>query len=583
MNQFDTPGYTPIENQETFSATRLIVGLLLLVPGTLIYLLIQFFPALQTLAASQTDWNMLNPPKFVGMENYTQLSTDSVFGTAVVYTLLIVFARLVIIALIPPLVGALVGAQGFAGRATNRLLLSVLAVLIVPVALPVLLRGFIAPIWGTTPSPLTNGLLGMNLASPDGARNTILLLDSIITAAIAAVVGGAAFMAVMRGREVSPSSSRAGIGVWLIGLLLALGSAPQTFTLPYILTQGGPGNATQTIGLFFYKSAFIVLNAGYASAQATLMIFATLFIGLLVGIVIWGFRLRLNFTPPAPRVEAAGLLSFLSVPLVVLIGLPSLVLVGWGLWLATSQGGFSALNETVNQGQLFLNTVGGSWLAIWLVQIPLTYLLGLSLGFVRPINRTISNIVFLGLLMLAFIPSEALTLQWWQSLRDLGWLNTTQATGYTWVVGMFSLVIFKLFFDGAFDRYKVAREDGQTSTDAFLNTVLLPSLAIVLLVGTTLSFVSAQALWWPLIATNSQSSFSFAPQIVQISNQFGTQRPTGVALSLVFIGVFGLIFLPIFALLQVLVLDRLALLAGPQVIWGKSKRSPTAESNLTGF
>jgi multiple sugar transport system permease protein len=583
MNQFDALGHTPIEDSEPFSATRLIVGLLLLVPGTLVYLLIQFFPALQTLAASQTNWNMLNPPKFVGMENYTQLSSDAAFGTAVVYTLLILFARLLIVALVPPLVGGLVGAQGFAGRATNRLLLSVLAVLIVPVALPILLRGFIAPIWGTTPSPLTAGVFGMNLSSPDGARGTVLLLDAVITAAIAAVVGGAAFMAVMRGREVSPSSSRAGIGVWLIGLLLALGSAPQTFTLPFILTAGGPGNSTMTLSLYFYKIAFQFLKAGYASALASLMIFAAIFIGLLVGIVIWGFRLRLNFTPPAPRAEAAGLLSFLSVPLVVLIGLPSLVLVVWGLWLATSGAGFSSLNEIVNQGQLFTNTVSGSWLAIWLIQIPLTYMVGLALGFVRPINRTVSNIVFLGLLMLAFIPPEALSLQWWQSLRDLGWINTTQATGYTWVVGVFSLVIFKLFFDGAFDRYKNAREDGQTSTDAFLNTVLLPSLAIVLLVGAVLSFVSAQALWWPLIVTNDQASLGFGPQIFQMTGQFSAKFSTSAALSLVFIGLFGVIFLPVFALLQVLVLDRLALLAGPQVIWGKSKRSPTVESNPAGF
>jgi ABC-type glycerol-3-phosphate transport system permease component len=338
-----------------------------------------------------------------------------------------------------------------------------------------------------------------------------------------------------------------------------------------------------TISLFFYKTAFQVFKGGYASAQASLMIFAAVFIGLLVGIVIWGFRLRLNFTPPAPRAEAAGLLSFLSVPLVVLIGLPSLVLVVWGLWLATKEGGFNALNGLVNQGQLFSNTVTGSWLAIWLVQIPLTYLLGLSLGFVRPINRTVSNIVFLGLLMLAFIPPEALSLQWWQSLRDLGWLNTNQAVGYSWVVSVYSLVIFKLFFDGASDRYKTAREDGQTSTDAFLNTVLLPSLTIVLLVGAVLSFVSAQALWWPLIVTTDQSSLGFAPQIVQMTNQFATQYPISAALSLVFIGVFGLIFLPIFALLQVLVLDRLALLAGPQVVWGKSKRSPMVESNPTRF
>jgi ABC-type sugar transport system permease subunit len=583
VNQFDSLGHTPIETREGFSATRLIVGLLLLVPGTIVYLLIQFFPAVQTIAASQTDWELMNQPEFIGMENYTRLFSDGVFGAAVAYTLLIVFTRLVIVALVPPLVGALAGAQGFAGRATNRLLLSVLAVLVAPIALVTLFRGFIAPIWGTTPSPFTSGFLSMTLGSPDGARNPVLLVDVVITASIAAVVGGAAFMAVMRGREISPSSSRAGIGVWLIGILLALGSAAQTFTLPFVLTAGGPANATQTISLFFYKNAFQFFRAGYASAQASLMIVAAVIIGLLVGIVIWGFRLRLNFTPPAPRAEAAGLLSFLSVPLIVLIGLPSLGLVVWGLWLATKEGGFNALGELINQGQSFANTVTGPWLVIWLIQIPLTYLLGLALGFVRPINRTISNLIFVGLLVLAFIPPEALTLQWWKTLRELGWLNTHQATGYAWVVSVFSLVIFKMFFDGAFDRYQTAREDGQTTTDAFLNTVLLPSLGIVLVVGAAMSFVSTQALWWPLITTLDRQLFNFPLELLMLTNQFATQYPISAALSLTIIGLFGLIFLPIFALLQVLVLDRLALLAGPTVIWGKTKRPAPEPTQGSSF
>jgi hypothetical protein len=71
--------------------------------------------------------------------------------------------------------------------------------------------------------------------------------------------------------------------------------------------------------------------------------------------------------------------------------------------------------------------------------------------------------------------------------------------------------------------------------------------------------------------------------LVMLTNQFATQYPISAALSLTIIGLFGLIFLPIFALLQVLVLDRLALLAGPTVIWGKTKRpapEPTPGSSF---
>jgi ABC-type sugar transport system permease subunit/ABC-type glycerol-3-phosphate transport system permease component len=583
MMESDSFGRTPREDAEAFSPTRLLVGIALLIPGAAIYLAAQLLPAFSTLAASQTDWKIIGASEYIGMANFSKLGSDATYGAAIAYTLLIVFARLVIVALIPPLVGSLVGAQRFSGRATNRLLLSVLAVLIAPVALSILLRGFLAPIWGRTPSPLADSILGVSLGSPNGARGAILLLDSVITLAIAAVVGGAAFMAVMRGREVSPSSSRAGIGVWLIGLLLALASAPHTFTLPFTLTQGGPANATTTLALFMYKVGFQFFDGGYASAQAVPMIVLSVIIGLLVGFIIWGFRLRLAFTPPAPPAEAASVLGFLSVPLIVLIGLPSLILVVWGLWMAAANNGFSQVSEVVNVGRTFANTVIGPWLAIWLVQIPITYLLGLSLGFVRPVNRAVSNIVFVILLALAFIPPEALSLQWYITLRNLGWINTHQGIGYGWIVSLFSLIAFKLFFDGAYDRYQTAREDGQTPTDAFLNTVLLPSLGMVLVIGAALSFASAQSLFWPLLVSSSQDQFGFPAQMFAVSGQFGAQFSTSTAVALIFIGLLGLIFLPVFALLQILVVDRLALLAGPEADWGKPKRALPVDKPKTGF
>jgi hypothetical protein len=277
------------------------------------------------------------------------------------------------------------------------------------------------------------------------------------------------------------------------------------------------------------------------------------------------------------------LLSFLSTPLILLIGLPSFGLVAWGLWLASTNNGFSDAGEAVNLGRTFANTVTAPWIVIWLVQIPVTYLLGLSLGFICPINRFTCNAIFLGFIMLAFIPPEALSFEWFNALRELGWINTTQATGYASQIGLFSLIVFKLFFDGASERYQAALDEGQTPTDAFLNRVFLPSIAIVLVVGAVLSFFSANALLWPLITVNSPENYSFPVQIFSLSSQFSFQSQAMTGLSLIFIGLFGLIFLPIFALLQVLVVDRLAILAGPDVNVGKSKRAAALDQPSTGF
>lgn len=45
----------------------------------------------------------------------------------------------------------------------------------------------------------------------------------------------------------------------------------QNFVQPYIMTQGGPGNASRTIVMLIYENAFRDLQMGYASSQAWLL------------------------------------------------------------------------------------------------------------------------------------------------------------------------------------------------------------------------------------------------------------------------------------------------------------------------
>ncbi len=68
----------------------------------------------------------------------------------------------------------------------------------------------------------------------------------------------------------------------IIGLLQAV-KLFQEITLPWVLTQGGPGNATTTLSLYVYKLAFQRWNFGLASAVGTLwllivMVFALLYL-----------------------------------------------------------------------------------------------------------------------------------------------------------------------------------------------------------------------------------------------------------------------------------------------------------------
>ena len=52
----------------------------------------------------------------------------------------------------------------------------------------------------------------------------------------------------------------------------------QWFTEPYIMTEGGPSNATMFYSLYLYQNAFSFFKMGYASAQAWIMLLVAMVI-----------------------------------------------------------------------------------------------------------------------------------------------------------------------------------------------------------------------------------------------------------------------------------------------------------------
>ena len=74
--------------------------------------------------------------------------------------------------------------------------------------------------------------------------------------------------------------------VAMVGILLASVNAFHYFTIPWILTRGGPANATNVIPIATYNIAFIAGDFGYAAAAAVLMF---LFILVISGVYIWQY------------------------------------------------------------------------------------------------------------------------------------------------------------------------------------------------------------------------------------------------------------------------------------------------------
>jgi multiple sugar transport system permease protein len=62
----------------------------------------------------------------------------------------------------------------------------------------------------------------------------------------------------------------------VLALLLRAMDLVRIFDQIFILTQGGPGTATETVSLYIYRTAFRFSNFGYAAAMSFVLLVATM-------------------------------------------------------------------------------------------------------------------------------------------------------------------------------------------------------------------------------------------------------------------------------------------------------------------
>jgi multiple sugar transport system permease protein len=545
--------------QNAFNPLKLL-SLLLLIPLGIVLFRFALVPAVDTFDLSTQNYSLLNENSpNVGGENYERLFKDERFTQAVEFSSKMIGARIFIVAVLPALAGLLIGVQGWATRGINRLLLAVVAVLLSPITMGMVWRNFVSP-YEENPLGFSESLL---LISPEGASRSLILLDSLLTLGASLAVISLFYIAAVRGKQFGGQPVLAGFSVWLISILVTLMGFATLFDLPQIVTAGGPGNSTVTLSLYHFNFSFRFLELGYGSALATLNMIAILILAFLVWLLLTAFNLRLRFTGLGKAFTNGSWASLGSIPLILGAGLPLVLLTQWGISLIGRNGGFDEVLDQIDRGRLIDNTINAPLFTIWFIQVPFAYLATLALGFWRPLGRIGSSILFLPLLALSFLPPEVLGVSWYLDAREAGILDELGAVQvFPWVFSAFSLILFKMYFDGAYDAYQEARARGKQAGEAFLMHVFLPSLPIVLLVGGVLSFLVNQEFYWSLISSigreNQTISLFSALNMLSLDGQISST--TGVALY--FLLYFGVPFCIFFALMHLFVLDRLALIAG---------------------
>lgn len=262
--------------------------LVFLLPGLLFYIFAVFYPIEESLRLSFMEWGGIGAKKFVGFQNYINMFHDKVFYQSFVNNLI----YLVIVVVMQLGIGMLFAIllTYMKKRVTLVKTLYYVPCIITTVAIAQLFRSMYA----TEPMGLLNQFLqavGLDqfvtswlanvhtvlpaVSFPEGWRFTGMYMVIYYAALVsldpsiyeAAKVDGASELQILFRIKIPLIKD-----VIVLTLTMCLTGALRGFDIPYILTNGGPGNASELLSTYMYKKAFSSNQYGYGSTLAVFII-----------------------------------------------------------------------------------------------------------------------------------------------------------------------------------------------------------------------------------------------------------------------------------------------------------------------
>ena len=273
---------------------RVVTGYLFISPFILGFALWFLIPALVALWLVFQDWNLIRSPSFIGTGNIRRLFADPLFVKSLVvtsyYTFVSVPLQLVLAFLLALLLNAKV--RGIAFFRTIFYLPSIVPAVANAVLWAFILNpefGLLTPIlryfglpkilWFQDPEWAMPAMILMSLWGLGGAMVIYLaglqgIPESLFEAADIDGAGRMTKMVFVTLPLMSP--------VIFFNLIMGLIGSFQIFTAGYLITNGGPQNATLFYVLYTYRTAIEYLDMGYAAVLSWILFFLLLLLSLLV-------------------------------------------------------------------------------------------------------------------------------------------------------------------------------------------------------------------------------------------------------------------------------------------------------------
>lgn len=278
---------------------------LFLLPALLVLGLTVFYPALQAFYLSFTryEYDITQPPLWIGLENFQRLLGDRVFWKTLTNTLIYLIGVVPILVMAPLGLAILVN-QALPGIRWFR------AAYYTPVVISMVVAG-IAWRWLYAETGLFNQLLRALRLTQEGLpwlTSPNFALFSVMAVTIWKGLGYYMVIYLAGLQSIPADLYEAGAidgsdgwrkhwditvplmrpYLFLVAVISAI-SATKVFEEVYIMTQGGPRNSSKTLVYYIYESAFQDLEISYACTIGLVMFLLILTLSLL--------RLSLNRQP----------------------------------------------------------------------------------------------------------------------------------------------------------------------------------------------------------------------------------------------------------------------------------------------
>lgn len=280
---------------------RRLFPYLLIAPSVALLLALTAFPLFFALKNSFYFWNMQMSPRplgFIGLGNYSMALHGPVFMVSLMNTLVLTLSGTALEVLLG-LAIALLLCRELPGMSPARAIL-IMPTTIAPIVVGFLFRYMYDPNGGIIPWLLSvahfpvpaRGLLGSAMT----ALPSIVFADMWQWTPFCAIILYAALLGVPH--EVIEAARLDGAGAWatlwhvrvpLIArtlafvVMLRFMQLFNTFDLVLVLTRGGPGSSTRTLGYMLYQQGLVDFNIGLASAMTwIIVIIVNIFIALYV-------------------------------------------------------------------------------------------------------------------------------------------------------------------------------------------------------------------------------------------------------------------------------------------------------------